>query len=277
MSFFKIQINIPNEKYKSLVEEFYSQQNSMNDLFKKLEEFSKDNSIDPILIKLCTKNDITEIKDINDLSLQFWFRLNIQINSYTAYIVLSDDTNGIHEINHQRLKLLSPLILKLYDNFDIENIISQFLTFVKTAQKIKKIQKDFLNVDFNFKAEYVKKFLKKHFLNTEDSTKLTFYFTKSTQLKAFLNYGNSSNPLISIKVPEDHTDFYFSKEKYTLDDFKILNQKIFDFFFPEDFFVIEFRRYNENPYGQHFKIRTNYINIDYIYEKAKLYSELENF
>ncbi len=276
MSFFKIQIDLQNERYKSLVEEFYLQQNLMNALFNKLENFANDNSNDPILIKLKTKNDISEIKDINELSLQFWFRFNIQINSYTAYIVLSEDTNGIHEISHQRLKLLSPIILKLYENFDIENIISQFATFVKTAQKIKKIQKEFLNVDFKFKAEYVKKFLKKHFLNTEDSTQLTFSFTKSTSYKAFLNYSNSSNPLISIKVPEEHTDFYFSKEKYTLDDFKILNQKIFDFF-PEDFFKIEFKRYNDNPYGQHFKIRTNYIDIDYIYEKAKLYTELKNF
>ncbi len=272
MSFFKIQIDLQNEKYKSLVEKFYSQQNSMNDLFNKLEEFSKDNSIDPILIKLCTKNDITEIKDINDLSLQFWFRLNIQINSYTAYIVLSEDINGIHEINHQRLKLLSPLILKLYDNFDIENIVNQFKTFVKTSQKLNKILKNIQNEDFNFKVEYVKKFLKKHFLTINENYQ-KFSFKKCTANQSLEYYYDLNSPLISIKVPQHHNLFYFEELKYSLDDFKKMNQKIFDFF-PEDFFIIS--SYVNSP-NKMFKIGTKDIDINYVYEKAKLYSELENF
>ncbi len=196
MSFFKIKIEEQNEKYKSILEDFNLQQNLMNDIFNQLENFAKNNSNEQILIQLSTKNDITEINDINELSLQFWFRFNIMIDSYTAYIILSEDNNGIHILNHQKLKLLIPTLLTMYEHFNIESIISQFESFVKTAQKIKKIQKDILNEEFNFKSEYVKHFLKNNFLDKNNTKKIHFCFQKSTKNKSFERYFgfNTGNP-----------------------------------------------------------------------------------
>ncbi len=75
----------------------------------------------------------------------------------------------------------------------------------------------------------------------------------------------------SINVPEEHNEFSFS-QKYSLDDFKKLNEEIFDFF-PENFFYLLFRKKN-SPF---FYIECNNIDIEYLYQKAKTYTDIKDF
>lgn len=282
MNFLNIQIDpILKETKLELFNQFDQEQKKMNNIINDLKQFAETHSNDSLTILFDTRPNQT-ITELNGLFSNFWFRFVICFKESKFYFVLSENTSGTENLNHESLHAFSQLLTTIYQDINVLHLVEEVQNFIKLARKVRNEINTIINSDDNQKFEYISKYLQKNFLIKNNSTNfnneymINFSFTKNLKSKKFLNYGTKQ--LFTLNVPKCSEKGFdcniYTVEELTKEIYE-KNSALFNLFQTSDkiFHITLFKSGIEKYY----RLVFSPLCIHILYDKIKIIENIKNF